>query len=126
MFVGYATEVSGSVLPEAFWRAFKGKLDAVGCSARILLGKRASQVVEYIAEAVRKFANDNTDFSAKNIARFRKEDIPLLVGGEIRIGVNDVLLEPFQVFLCPREESFDFLELIEHAAFLASSEQACP
>jgi hypothetical protein len=34
--------------------------------------------------------------------------------------MNDFSPEPFQVFLCPREECLDFLELIQHAALIGA------
>lgn len=118
MFIGYSSEVSGAVLPEAIWRAFKRKLDAVGNSARLLLGKSTGQVIECVAQAARELAYDDADFRGENIAGLWQKREPLLVGGEIRIGMNNEVLQPFQVFLCPREECFDFLELVEHAALI--------
>jgi hypothetical protein len=102
MFIGYTPEKSVAVLREAVWRAFKGKLEAVRNSALVLLlPKSAGQVVECIAQATRELADDNSDSCSENISRLRNDIKPLLIGGEIRIGVNNILPEPFQVFLCP-------------------------
>jgi hypothetical protein len=105
MFIGYTPEESVAILREAIWRAFKRKLDAIRNAALvILLPKSTGQVVQCITQAARTFANDNTDFSGVKIARFWKDLEPLLIGGENRIGVNDILAKPLQMFLCPREE----------------------
>lgn len=117
MFIGYAAQVPVAVVSEAVWRTFKRKLDAVRHSARILLlSKSARQVIQCVAQATSELANDNTNFSRENIASFGKEAEALLVGEQIRVRVDNVLPEPAQMFLCPREEGLDFLELIQHAA----------
>jgi hypothetical protein len=107
---------------EAIWQTFKRKLDALGDASRILLGKNTSKVIQCIAQAACELAHDDHELRDKYIAGSFNKIKPFIAGEEIRIGQYDSFPQPVQVFVCPREESLDFLELVHRAASFASAE----
>lgn len=113
---GDTFQVSGAVTFEALRRIFDRKLDALGRSAGLLLSKRPSDIVKCIAQAACELANANADNACKEIPGLWQDVEPELTGDQIFIRVNDVLPQPFQMFVCPIQQELDFLELIEHAA----------
>lgn len=72
----------------------------------------------------RELADHNPCFPRDYVARLRKDVKPTIIGGNILIGMCDIFPEPAQMFLCPREETLDFFELIQRAASLSSEVSA--
>jgi hypothetical protein len=118
MFIPDAFKIELAMTREALWAAFNRKLDLFANAARILLSKSTSEIVQGIAQAACKLTDDESEFACEQIAGLREHVVPRLLGDEIRVGADDMLPQPFQVFACPIQQEFDFLELIEHAANL--------
>jgi len=127
MLIGNALEKPVPVSFEALYATFNRKLDTVAHDARLrlLFGKSASRIVQCVAKAACVLAEDNPYPSDIQIERLLSDVEAQFLGNKISIRVNDTLSEPLQMFVCPFQQEFDFLELIQHAAFLASAAEPC-